>query len=1216
MLLWACGLLLATACGVAIFLKTLDADVYREALERKLSSLLARQVSIGSLSFDLALRPTLSVGDLRIANPPWASRPDFVTAASGKTHLDLVGLWNGRIELRDVQLAGVDLLLERNAEGQGNWSFGTPDQGSQRTTLPDFGTISLTDVHVGWRAAGGSVERARLDTAQATISDSAPFRVEALAEYRESSMHLTVEADASLQAALDGKPWRLSIGLQPKGASLALDVRLASIASLEDVQLGIEMTGERLDAWSGVLGRTLPGWGPYRLSAETRYAKGSLEVDDLRLSLEGLPMLPSRLEIGSGKAVLGASVDTRLTAEGKLGEAAFSFDASSAPWPELQKIDGAAPLSLRAEFAGFTLSANGRIKPAAEAPDFDVALTARGDALAPLHALAGLRPDRPLPIDLAAQVTRSRDGYSARNIRGQVLATKVSGDLAYASAPRALLTGALNIGQLDMHQLDEKARESAAPASRSRDSSGAGPQAWLRNVEADLSLRIAAITGLPVPARNLAGRLHWRDDAVEVKGLAATLAETPVTGDGTLRWRGGRPRIDGNASIALLDVARLGGNPATKGARSAFDELLPLAPLRAFDARLQFDVGRIAGAPATIGKLSALADLRGGKLAVDLSSATVAGAPVSGQATLDASGRAWRVDASAKVDRLDVAALLRSPKRPDATTGTIQGLQLLFGSQGTSVRELMKQARLSIRSAPFSLAVGRDRSPLRVEQATIDAEPGGPVRASAVGHAFDAPMDLKLVAGPLADLLNPGTAWPRMDATLRTTVDGQALQVLATSGPLQRLVGLRDVPLTLEATLPGARATLKGNVNNLAALTGTRLDARVEVDNLAKAASMFDAAHLPALPFTAAGQLTLGDGEITIDALSAQAGKSDASGRLRFRWRDRPLLAADLKSRLIDVTEWGAPAANETSLLDRPIRMPALLSRDAQLRLQADRFLLHSYDLENVQVNGALTNGLIEASAAAAEGGLHGELRLDLRRAVPEVAFRLSLKDVDTEALYTARERPPAGATTPLLTMRAQLAGSGTTARNMLTAGRGEFLLTAGAGTLPINSSYGFERIAGNLLLTLVPGRRAADNTELECAAARFTIANGVATSSDGIVLRLKHLDILGGGAVNLRTSEILFGYRAVRRELFQFSLLGLTSGVAKLTGTITDPTVSLDPSGILLVGTAAWATAGASLLAGDLWRKLESTANLCARITAGARFSNEPLDALMRPAP
>ena len=1217
-LLWATGLLLAAALGLMLFLKTLDPGVYQRALERQLSSVLDRKVSIGSVSFDLAGRPTLSVRDLRIANPPWASRPDFVTAASGEARVDLVALWQGRVELRGMRLAGVDLLLERNAQGEGNWPFGTPDGGTRRAALPDFGTVSLTDVRIGWRPGGGAVDPLRVDSAEATISGAAPFRVQALADYRQTPIQITLEANASLQAALDGEPWRLSIGLRPKGAALALDVRLPSIASLDGVELGIEATGEQLDAWSGVLGQTLPGWGPYRLSAQARYGQGSLQVEDLNLSLDGLPMQqPSRLQIGSGRAVLGASVDTRLALEGKIGDAPFSLDASSAPWRELQKADGAAPLALRAKLADFTLSADGSITPAADATDFDLALTARGDALAPLRLLAGLRLDPPLPVDLAARVTHSREGYAARNIRGRVLASAVSGDLAYASAPRGLLSGALELGSLDLNRPEVKALASAAGEARPRDVDGAGEAAWHPRVEADLSLRIEAITGLPVPARKLAGRMRWRDDELRLQDLAATLAGTAVTGEGTLRWRDGRPQIDGKASLAVLDLARFGSRAAKPGARSAFDDPLPLAPLRAFDARFDLDVARVAGAPVPIGQLAARAQLRGGKLAIDLTSATVANVPVQGHVTLDASGRSWRVDADARAERIDVAALLRAPNRPDTARGAIQGLQAQFGSQGTSVRDLLKQAKLSVRSAPFSLAVGRDRSPVQVQQASIEVEPGGPVRASAVGHALGAPMDLQLVAGPLAELLNPGTAWPKMEANLRTALGGDTLQVLATTGPLQRLVGLHDVPLAVQATLPGARATLEGTVGNLAAPAGTRLAARIEIDDLARAAMRFAASGLPALPVSASGQLTLGDGEVAVDDLSAQAGKSDAAGRLRIRWRDRPGLSADLTSRQIDATQWQEPTPGEAPVLDRPIRMSSLLSRDAQLRLRAERLLLHRYDLAQLQVDGTLANGLIQVSTAAAEGELRGEVRLDLRQPVPAAALRLSLKDVNPETLYTPRVESPSGAgAPPLLSIDAQLAGAGTTLRSMLTAGRGEFLLTAGAGTLPVHEGYGFERVAGNLLLALVPGRRAADHSQLECAAARFTIADGVATSSDGVALRLKHLDILGGGAVNLKTSEILFGYRAVRRELFQFSLIGLTSGVAKVTGTISDPSVQLDPSGMLIVGASAWATAGMSLLAGDLWRKLESTADPCARIAAGSRLSSDPLEVLMRSAP
>ena len=418
--------------------------------------------------------------------------------------------------------------------------------------------------------------------------------------------------------------------------------------------------------------------------------------------------------------------------------------------------------------------------------------------------------------------------------------------------------------------------------------------------------------------------------------------------------------------------------------------------------------------------------------------------------------------------------------------------------------------------------------------------------------------------------------------------------------------------MTLRVTAPGANATLEGTVRNLAAPTATPLSARIEIADLARTAALFTPARLPSLRVQATGRVTLGEGEVSIAGLAAQVGKSDAAGRLLIHWRDRPRFTADLTSRLIDATQWAPEAAKEAQpLLDRPIAVAELLASDVQLRLRAQRLLVHKYDLMSLQLDGTLEKGLVQLQAHAAEGDMSGELRFDIRR-VPGLAMRVQLKEVDSRSLYTGGTAPTAAAA-PKISMRAQVAGTGTTLRRMLETSNGAFLLTAGAGTLPIHTGYGFERIAGNLLLTLLPGRRTNDFNQLQCAAAHFTIAKGVATSSDGIVLRLQSMDILGSGAANLGTGQILFGYRAVRRSFFSLSLLGLTSGVAKVTGTLSNPTVELDPSGILLAGTAAWATAGVSLLAGELWRKLEATGDPCTRIASGAQLPDDPLEKLLR---
>ena len=813
----------------------------------------------------------------------------------------------------------------------------------------------------------------------------------------------------------------------------------------------------------------------------------------------------------------------------------------------------------------FTLSAEGSIALTADVPDFELALTARGDALAPTRLFTSVSADRPLPVDLSVHLTHAREGYKARDIRGRVLGHAVAGDLAYPSGPGAKLSGALKLDRLDLSQADAN--------------SNANAPSWLNRVDTDLSLRIASITGLPVAARKFAAQVQMHEGVIQLKRLAVNLADTDVTGEGTLRWINGRPLIDARANIPVLDLAKPGGSGARRRPGNALDDPLPLTALHALDANLRLDIGKLAGAPVTIGKIAALARLQAGKLDVDVTSLTAADVPLQGHILLDASGSAWRVDANAKAARIDLAVLLRALKWPAGTSGVIQDLQVLLGAQGTTMRALLTQARLSVRSAPFVLALGRERSLVTVQRASIES------------------------AGP-------GT-----EANLHTVVGGQSLHITATSGPLHQLIGMRNVPLKVQATLPGARATLEGTVGNLSVLAVPPLTAQVEIANLAQTAALFTQTRLPALPFTAAGRVALGDGEVAIDDLTAQLGKSDAKGRLRIRWRDRPNVSANLTAKLIDTRQWEQDTADDIPALDRRIAAQSLLSQDAQLHLRAERIILSGYDLANLTIDGRLANGLVTLSVAASEGEGHGSLRLDLRREVPAAALSLSVKEVDAESLFTAASRK-SGDDTPLMSMKGQFAASGASLRDMLATGQGEFLFTAGAGTVPIDSGYGLEKVAGKLLLLLVPGRRPKDLAQLECAAAHFVVADGVATTREGVALRLKHMDILGGGAVQLHTGQILFGYRAVRREFLSFSLLGLTSGIAKVEGTLSNPTIGLDPTGILTRGSAAWATAGLSLLAGDLWRKLESTADPCVRIAAGAPPSIDPLDVLIRALP
>ena len=92
---WVAGVvvfLLLALIGIAFFV---DTDAYRPRLERELTQLLGREIAAERLSIAFSFYPTLSVRELRVANPSWASRPYFLTATNVELRLDLMALFHG-----------------------------------------------------------------------------------------------------------------------------------------------------------------------------------------------------------------------------------------------------------------------------------------------------------------------------------------------------------------------------------------------------------------------------------------------------------------------------------------------------------------------------------------------------------------------------------------------------------------------------------------------------------------------------------------------------------------------------------------------------------------------------------------------------------------------------------------------------------------------------------------------------------------------------------------------------------------------------------------------------------------------------------------------------------------------------------------------------------------------------------------------------------------
>lgn len=224
--------------------------------------------------------PELRVRDLVVANAPWGSRPDMLRAPLLTATLDASALVAGTVRIGDIRLQDMDLLLETDAAGHGNWErtagpASVPTAPSTNPSAPapsgmspiQLGTIAATDGHVTYRdGKSGRVVRVLVTgTAQAAAE---PVQVAA-------SLHIDaapMTADLRVEAAVDRRSPRDRSSLLLTG-QLAVPEPIQVAAKLTPGQagqtIGAEAHGAGLTAsLAGVLDpATLRAVGPVTLDA-------------------------------------------------------------------------------------------------------------------------------------------------------------------------------------------------------------------------------------------------------------------------------------------------------------------------------------------------------------------------------------------------------------------------------------------------------------------------------------------------------------------------------------------------------------------------------------------------------------------------------------------------------------------------------------------------------------------------------------------------------------------------------------------------------------------------------------------------------------------------------------------------------------------------------------------------------------------------------------
>jgi uncharacterized protein involved in outer membrane biogenesis len=270
------GLLGAGVALGAIAIVLLVTVDLRPFIEWYATKSLDRRLVIGALRIGWGNPVTVELHDLRLANAPWGSRPDMVQIASLSAEIEAWSLLGGALRFRKLDIVKPSIILERDADGTGNWRFGAAGSPSSsrvaivpknRTQVPTLIDFRLRDGQVGYRTSSGDV--LQMDMHEATIradGDDQPMTLAFDGAYNGAPGRLHAEAQSFVALRNASVPFGIALSFSSPSSTVEFKGTLTEPLDFDGAQGALTLEGRDLGAFLKALDATAAVSFPFAIA--------------------------------------------------------------------------------------------------------------------------------------------------------------------------------------------------------------------------------------------------------------------------------------------------------------------------------------------------------------------------------------------------------------------------------------------------------------------------------------------------------------------------------------------------------------------------------------------------------------------------------------------------------------------------------------------------------------------------------------------------------------------------------------------------------------------------------------------------------------------------------------------------------------------------------------------------------------------------------------
>ena len=287
-------LIITFMVAVYVFLDHYDYNKLKPRISRIVKDATGRELILGG-EIDLAIgfSPALVMTDVTFANASWGSQPQMIKVEKIEAQVRLLPLLFRDLQLKRIGLAGVELLLEADPNGKGNWDFIAGDGSARKAGSFKPKDIEIDNIHfekfqlIFREGKTGSTKRftlATLDMVQKEAEDE--LTVDLKADYNGQPVTLSGQT-GRMRYLFASQRFPLELSGTFSNAKVDIAGAIDDILDLRGIDLKVHASGTNLAALGFDKDIPLPKTDVFDVAGHLSGSKESLALKDINGNLSG-----------------------------------------------------------------------------------------------------------------------------------------------------------------------------------------------------------------------------------------------------------------------------------------------------------------------------------------------------------------------------------------------------------------------------------------------------------------------------------------------------------------------------------------------------------------------------------------------------------------------------------------------------------------------------------------------------------------------------------------------------------------------------------------------------------------------------------------------------------------------------------------------------------------------------------------------------------------